>query len=77
MGNVEKRYCDWNGESLNGVSYNLRLTDASGTVPANVVVLDLCGACYGLFQTYLKDRKDTIATAWVLNPAVIVKLSPK
>lgn len=77
MGSVEKRYCDWNGEPLNGASYRLTLIDASGAIPAYVVELDLCGTCYGLFQAYLKARKDTIAAAWVLNPAAIVQVSPK
>ena len=77
MGSVEKRYCDWNGEALNGVSYKLTLTDASGAVPAHVAELDLCGACFGLFETYLKNRKETIGSAWVLNPVAIMKVSPK
>lgn len=77
MGKTEKRYCDWNGEQLDGENYQLRLSDRSGAVVADVVVLELCGTCYSLFLKYLQDRQNLIAAAWVLNPAAIEKTDPK
>ena len=67
MGTIQQKFCDWNGEPLNGVSYKLRLSDGD----AYTVDMDLCGSCYSMWLGYLKVRRDALAAAWKLDPKTI------
>jgi hypothetical protein len=73
MGRIDKQFCDWNGEPLTGVGFKLRLSDGS----VHAVDMELCGACYSTWMTYLKTRMDEIGAAWVVNPAAIIAKAPK
>lgn len=78
MGNVDKRYCDWNGEDItgSGVQYSLSLYDQTSGQKIETAHLDLCQACYTKFQTYLKGRSDEVDAAWVTDAKAVTTVDP-